>query len=253
MSGESVGGAAGFTLIARRNDSLPPGGRLLVPGSLAVVLLAISFGFALNGAWLVFPFAGLDILVVFLAFLRRARGIEAVDQCAHDRLLFFQQRTADRFGGMRGEHRLHLELIQPFEQLVRTDALRFQLLQHVEQRFGLRGTAFALIVSATADAMHALGRVHRLEIRGERARQRFGDVSIQTGQRFGQIVDRAALAPPTDRGGAYVLDPLEEALALLFSQHAAHHRAQSVHVFAQRAIVGQKFGVASGFHGSSEH
>lgn len=33
-----------------------------------MVLLAISIGFALNGAWLVFPFAGLDILVVWLAF-----------------------------------------------------------------------------------------------------------------------------------------------------------------------------------------
>src|SRR5262249_36115485 len=68
MSGESVGSAAGFTFTARRNDSLPPGGRFLVPGSLALVLLAISSGFALNGAWLVFPFAGLDVLVVFLAF-----------------------------------------------------------------------------------------------------------------------------------------------------------------------------------------
>ncbi len=61
-------GAADFTVVARRNNSLTPGGRFLVLGSLAVVVLAISLGFALSGAWLVFPFAGLDILVVYLAF-----------------------------------------------------------------------------------------------------------------------------------------------------------------------------------------
>jgi|GEM_PF-256132 uncharacterized membrane protein len=68
MSESAVERAAGFTVVARRNNSLSSGGRLLVLGSLAVVVLAISLGFALNGAWLVFPFAGLDILVVYLAF-----------------------------------------------------------------------------------------------------------------------------------------------------------------------------------------
>lgn len=60
--------AVDLTFVARRNNSLSSGGRFLVLGSLAVVLLAISLGFALNGAWLVVPFAGLDMLVVYLAF-----------------------------------------------------------------------------------------------------------------------------------------------------------------------------------------
>ena len=60
--------AVDLTFVARRNNSLSSGGRFLFLGSLAVVLLAISLGFALNGAWLVVPFAGLDILVVYLAF-----------------------------------------------------------------------------------------------------------------------------------------------------------------------------------------
>jgi uncharacterized membrane protein len=68
MNGKAVERAAEFTFVARRNNSLSSGGRFLVLGSLAVVILAISLGFALNGAWLVFPFAGLDILVVYLAF-----------------------------------------------------------------------------------------------------------------------------------------------------------------------------------------
>lgn len=68
MNCKTVENAADFTFVARRNNSLSSGGRFLVLGSLAVVVLAISLGFALNGAWLVFPFAGLDILVVYLAF-----------------------------------------------------------------------------------------------------------------------------------------------------------------------------------------
>jgi uncharacterized membrane protein len=68
MNGKAVENAADFTFVARRNNSLSSGGRFLVLGSLAVLLLAISLGFAFNGAWLVFPFAGLDMLVVYLAF-----------------------------------------------------------------------------------------------------------------------------------------------------------------------------------------
>ena len=60
--------AAELTLVARRNNSLSSGGEFLVFGSVAMGALAISLGFALNGAWLVSPFARLDILVVYLAF-----------------------------------------------------------------------------------------------------------------------------------------------------------------------------------------
>lgn len=65
MSGEAVESAR---FVARRNHSPSPGGSFLVVGSLAVVVLAISLGFAFSGAWLVFPFAGVEILVVLLAF-----------------------------------------------------------------------------------------------------------------------------------------------------------------------------------------
>ena len=68
MSCSIVENASGMTFVARRNNSLSTGGRRLVLGSLAGLVLAISLGFAFSGAWLVFPFAGLEILVVFLAF-----------------------------------------------------------------------------------------------------------------------------------------------------------------------------------------
>ena len=68
MNYDAREGAADFTFVAQRNNSISSRGRSLVLGSLAAVLIAISLGFALNGAWLIFPFAGLDILVVYLAF-----------------------------------------------------------------------------------------------------------------------------------------------------------------------------------------
>lgn len=63
-----VEGTTGTTFVARRNNSLSRSGRRLVLGFLAVLVLAISLGFAFIGAWLVFPFGGLDVLVVYLAF-----------------------------------------------------------------------------------------------------------------------------------------------------------------------------------------
>ncbi len=68
MDGDAAEGATDITLVARRNNSLSSGSRLLVLGSLAAVVLAISLGFALSGAWLILPFAGLELLVVGLAF-----------------------------------------------------------------------------------------------------------------------------------------------------------------------------------------
>ena len=81
MNGNAVENAADFTFAARRNNSLSSGGRLLVLCFLAAVVFAISLGFALNGAWLIFPFAGLDILMVYLAFRyveRRADDYECI-------------------------------------------------------------------------------------------------------------------------------------------------------------------------------
>jgi len=61
-------GRPDIALVARRNNSLSWGGRLLILGSLAAVVVPISLGFALSGAWLVFPFARRELLVVGRAF-----------------------------------------------------------------------------------------------------------------------------------------------------------------------------------------
>jgi uncharacterized membrane protein len=61
-------GAIEFRTVARRNNSLSSTGRLLVFAFIFVVSVGIAAAFAVFGAWLILPFAGLEMLVLYLAF-----------------------------------------------------------------------------------------------------------------------------------------------------------------------------------------
>ena len=64
----NAGESGSFMLVTRRNSSLSSSGRHLVLGSLILITFAISLAFALHGAWLILPFAGAEMLVLYLAF-----------------------------------------------------------------------------------------------------------------------------------------------------------------------------------------
>jgi uncharacterized membrane protein len=68
MDCTDAGAPGEFLLVARRNNSLSSTGRALVLASLVILCFAISVGFAFHGAWLVLPFAGAEMLVLFVAF-----------------------------------------------------------------------------------------------------------------------------------------------------------------------------------------
>ena len=73
--------AAEFERVARRNNSLSSGGRLLAFAFIFVISVGIAVAFAAFGAWLILPFAGLEMLVLFLAFLyieRHAADYESI-------------------------------------------------------------------------------------------------------------------------------------------------------------------------------
>jgi uncharacterized membrane protein len=59
---------------------MSPAGLAVAFAALAVITLAIGVGFAMIGAWLVLPFAGLEVLMLGVAFVVYARragaGIE---------------------------------------------------------------------------------------------------------------------------------------------------------------------------------
>jgi uncharacterized membrane protein len=63
----------GFSLTLKRNCSISPAGLACVFAALAVAVLAIGAGFALLGAWLILPFAGLEVLLLAGAFVLQGR------------------------------------------------------------------------------------------------------------------------------------------------------------------------------------
>jgi uncharacterized membrane protein len=69
----NAGESSSFMLVARRNNSLSAAGRRLVLGSLVLISLVISLAFAFYGAWLILPFAGAEMFVVYFAFRYMAR------------------------------------------------------------------------------------------------------------------------------------------------------------------------------------
>jgi uncharacterized membrane protein len=69
----NAGESGSFVLVARRNSSLTRVGRNFVVGSLVLISTIISLGFASFGAWMVLPFAGAEMLVVYCAFRYVAR------------------------------------------------------------------------------------------------------------------------------------------------------------------------------------
>jgi uncharacterized membrane protein len=75
-------GTAGFSLTLKRNCSISPAGLLWVFATLSAVALAIGVGFAVLGAWLILPFAGLEVLLLgaaFVAYARRAADYEKIE------------------------------------------------------------------------------------------------------------------------------------------------------------------------------
>lgn len=64
---------AEFSVVCKRNASLPPAARRWAFGSIAALSLGIAGGFAAVGAWPIAPFAGLELAALFLAFREIAR------------------------------------------------------------------------------------------------------------------------------------------------------------------------------------
>jgi uncharacterized membrane protein len=64
---------AGFRVVLKRNCSISPRGLLIVYALLAALAVGIASGFAALGAWLILPFAGLELVLLGAAFWLTAR------------------------------------------------------------------------------------------------------------------------------------------------------------------------------------
>jgi uncharacterized membrane protein len=67
------GSGAEFNVILKRNCSISPAALLRVFALVAVVSMAIGLGFAAAGAWMILPFAGIEVLALGIAFLVNGR------------------------------------------------------------------------------------------------------------------------------------------------------------------------------------
>lgn len=71
-----------FSWTLKRNCSMSPAGLAKVFAALAALVLAVGAGFAAAGAWLVLPFAGLEVLLLgaaFVAYARHAGDYEKIE------------------------------------------------------------------------------------------------------------------------------------------------------------------------------
>jgi uncharacterized membrane protein len=66
---------------------MSPAGLAKVFLALAAVVLAIGAGFATLGAWLVLPFAGLEVLALVAAYLAYAKRFGTEEKQADTRLI----------------------------------------------------------------------------------------------------------------------------------------------------------------------
>jgi uncharacterized membrane protein len=79
---------SGFRVVLKRNCSISPRGLLLVFALLAALALGIASVFAALGAWLILPFAGLELGLLGAAFwitARHAADYERIER-SRDRL-----------------------------------------------------------------------------------------------------------------------------------------------------------------------
>ena len=64
---------SGFSLLLKRNCSISPAGLARAYGLIAVVTIGIAGAFAALGAWMILPFAGIEILALGIAFALNGR------------------------------------------------------------------------------------------------------------------------------------------------------------------------------------
>jgi uncharacterized membrane protein len=117
-----MGRGAGFSLLVKRNCSISPHGLLRVFALLACAAVGIASAFALLGAWLILPFAGLEIVALGAAFVmigRHAADYERIELSGSR--LMLEQAVAERTA--RFELDAHLARVELEEEAGRTRVL----------------------------------------------------------------------------------------------------------------------------------
>lgn len=78
------GQGPGFNLLLKRNCSISPSGLLLAFGLIATATLGTAVFFAWLGAWMILPFAGVELVCLGIAFLVNGRHAADYERIALD-------------------------------------------------------------------------------------------------------------------------------------------------------------------------
>jgi uncharacterized membrane protein len=114
---------------------MSPAGLAKVFAALALIVLAIGTGFALAGAWLVLPFAGLEVALLVGAYL------------------FYARHAADYERISLGEGRLTIEIADGIEnRSVELDARRVRLSVAKDERLLLQAAKEQIEIGRHLDA-----------------------------------------------------------------------------------------------------
>lgn len=126
IEGAGIKEAEAFTLSTRRISSFSLRECGIVFGSLAMVSLMVAVVFAALGAWLILPFAGLEVMALYLAFdwiTRHAEDSESLEIRGNAVVLAVREQS----------HTRHYELNRAWAQVVvdaRASSLRLALRSH---------------------------------------------------------------------------------------------------------------------------
>ena len=184
-------------------------------------------------------------------FLRRQQRIAALEQPVGDALLTAQSGAARRFGRMRDQHRFDAQLPQQLEHVAERQALRLERREGIDHAVRLRPLGVGQeILAPPANAMHFLGHVGELKVRGKGAQQIARQLRAPPLDARAQLEGHVGSAhAATDRRLPVALGELVQLVAALLAQHAADDLAERVDVLAQRAVVGRKMAVVA-VHGA---
>lgn len=149
---------SGFNLTVRRNCSISPRDLSRLFGAVVFVSFGIAAGFACVGAWMILPFAGLEMLALAAAFCVNGRHATDYERIAlAEGRLVVEQRDVERLAHHEfnpawvrvSESRLGMQ----YRLLLRSHGTEFEIGRHLSppQRVSLGKRLRARLVESPAD------------------------------------------------------------------------------------------------------
>ena len=193
-----------------------------------------------------------DLLPGRAALAGGHRRVQAIEQQLRDALLLAQDRAPRGLGRMPGEDRIDADPIEQCPDVTQRPAFAREAQQRVADATRLRLRGIVQVLAAPPDPVHLLGEGDDLEPGRDRTHEVAGLGRLATaGPREQRVFAALVALSATDRGDTVPLDLVEAELPALFEQDLADERAERMHVFAQRSVLGGELDVLAVHRGGT--